>query len=177
MWIEFVVLEMLTLERKLELSLSVAFLEAACLDCSQITPGWRAETGPGGHGAVAWHSLELLCLFWDHWNWLPLLLVSGSRRTKSQVSPCHPEVLQSILCAQSPRWLPLCWWLYCGSQWSPGSSWLLTVAFDWLALSPGALWLRIGSQEERNCEGSCKGVFSPPFPGAQMTSLKGKQCH
>lgn len=39
MWIEFVVLEMLTLERKLELSLSVAFLEAACLDCSQITPG------------------------------------------------------------------------------------------------------------------------------------------
>lgn len=93
-------------------------------------------------------SLEWLCVCGESLK--PATSAFGLRVQEDQItgvtlSSWSPSSKHS-LCTRSPMTLALL--LFCGSQRSPSSFWLLPVACDWLAPSPGTLWLWIGSQEE-----------------------------
>lgn len=103
-WTEFVVLEIGTLKTKLKLSLSVTFLEAACLCCYWIKPGWRAETAPGGHCAAAWHLIRVALWLWGSLK--PATSTFGLRVQEDQItgvtlSSWSPSSKHS-LCTRSP---------------------------------------------------------------------------
>lgn len=118
-WTEFVVLEMATLKRKQELSLSVAFLEAACLGCFQIMPGWRAETVPGGHRAIARHLIRVALSFLGS---LKLDASAFSLRVQEDqitgVTLSSWSLSKHSLCTRSPM-TTFVLMSICGSQWSP----------------------------------------------------------